>query len=74
MNGDATRDAAETDRAKGVLLGLAAGDRNGGPIEMATRMAGSLANEQRFDPTNQGLMRRVGITRPSGRRTQSSTG
>ena len=30
------------DRVEGVLLGLAAGDRNGGPIQMAVRLAESL--------------------------------
>ncbi len=30
------------DRAEGILLGLAAGDRNGGPIRMAVRLAESL--------------------------------
>lgn len=38
------------DRIRGVLLGLAAGDRNGGPIRMAVRLAESLADRQRFDP------------------------
>lgn len=37
-------------RARGVLLGLAAGDRNGGPIRMAIRVAESLAERRRFDP------------------------
>jgi len=30
------------DRVEGILLGLAAGDRNGGPIRMAVRLAESL--------------------------------
>jgi ADP-ribosylglycohydrolase len=38
------------DRIRGVLLGLAAGDRNGGPIRMAARLAESLADRRRFDP------------------------
>lgn len=38
------------DRAMGALIGLAAGDRNGGPIEMAVRLAECLAEEGRFDP------------------------
>jgi hypothetical protein len=32
----------KTERCKGVLLGLASGDRNGGPIRMALRLAESL--------------------------------
>ena len=40
----------QRDRALGVLLGLAAGDRNGGPIEMAVRLAESLAERRAFDP------------------------
>ncbi|KAH3763396.1 ADP-ribosylglycohydrolase family protein [Pelomyxa schiedti] len=39
----------EEDRAKGVLLGLAAGDKNGGPVRMAVRVAESLAACGRFD-------------------------
>jgi ADP-ribosyl-[dinitrogen reductase] hydrolase len=38
------------DRCQGVLLGLAAGDRNGGPIRMAVRLAESLLELGRFDP------------------------
>jgi ADP-ribosylglycohydrolase len=38
------------DRVVGVLLGLAAGDRNGGPINMAVRLAESLLAQKRFDP------------------------
>jgi ADP-ribosylglycohydrolase len=37
--------------AKGVLLGLAVGDRNGGPIRMALQLADSLVTLGRFDPT-----------------------
>jgi ADP-ribosylglycohydrolase len=37
------------DRAQGVLIGLAAGDRNGGPIRMAILLAESLANKREFD-------------------------
>jgi ADP-ribosylglycohydrolase len=37
------------DRCRGVLLGLAAGDRIGGPIRMALRLAESLAETGRFD-------------------------
>jgi ADP-ribosyl-[dinitrogen reductase] hydrolase len=38
------------DRIRGVLLGLAAGDRNGGPIRMALRLAESLTERRCFDP------------------------
>jgi len=38
------------DRVVGLLLGLAAGDRNGGPIQMAVRLAESLIVKRRFDP------------------------
>jgi len=44
-----TRDAALADRCRGVLLGLAAGDRNGGPTELAVRLAESLADRRAFD-------------------------
>ena len=37
------------DRLGGVLLGLAAGDRNGGPTELAVRLAESLADRRAFD-------------------------
>jgi ADP-ribosylglycohydrolase len=37
------------DRCRGVLLGLAAGDRIGGPIRMAMRLADSLVEKGRFD-------------------------
>lgn len=33
----------------GVLVRLAAGDRNGGPIRMAVRLAESLASLKRFE-------------------------
>jgi ADP-ribosylglycohydrolase len=36
-------------RVQGILIGLAAGDRNGGPIRMAVRLAESLADQRRFD-------------------------
>ncbi len=39
----------QADRVAGVLLGLAAGDRNGGPIELALRLAESLADLGAFD-------------------------
>ena len=42
------------DRAAGVLLGLAAGDRNGGPINMAVRLAESLIAKRRCDPEDIG--------------------
>lgn len=37
------------DRVAGVLTGLAAGDRNGGPIQMAVRLAESLLEQRAFD-------------------------
>jgi hypothetical protein len=40
------------DRCRGVLLGLVAGDRNGGPIRMAVRLAESLLELARFNPTD----------------------
>jgi len=42
------------DRAIGVLLGLAAGDRIGGPLRMAFRVAGSLRDRRRFDAADIG--------------------
>ncbi len=39
----------EQHRCEGLLLGLAAGDRNGGPIRMAVRLAESLLELGRFD-------------------------
>ena len=39
----------QNDRAKGILLGLATGDRNGGPIRMAVRLAESLVDVGKFD-------------------------
>ena len=40
------------DRCQGVLIGLAAGDRNGGPIRMAVRLAESLLERNGFDPAD----------------------
>src|SRR5262249_19826393 len=40
------------DRCRGVLIGLAAGDRIGGPIRMAVRLAESLLELGRFDPAD----------------------
>jgi ADP-ribosylglycohydrolase len=37
------------DRVEGILLGLAAGDRNGGPIRMAVRLAESLIDRSTFN-------------------------
>src|SRR5262249_13897637 len=42
--------AAGPDRCRGLRLGLAAGDRNGGPIRMAARLAESLLELGRFNP------------------------
>ncbi|MGB5754229.1 MAG: ADP-ribosylglycohydrolase family protein, partial [Thermoanaerobaculia bacterium] len=44
------QDSDSRDRAVGALVGLAAGDKNHGPSEMAWRLASSLAEHQRFDP------------------------
>jgi hypothetical protein len=44
-----TRDPTLADRCRGVQLGLAAGDRNGGPTELAVRLAESLAERRAFD-------------------------
>ncbi len=38
------------DRIRGVLIGLATGDRNGGPIRMAIRLAESLSDRRRYEP------------------------
>jgi ADP-ribosyl-[dinitrogen reductase] hydrolase len=40
------------DHCRGVLLGLAAGDKNGGPIRMAVHLAESLRDCRRFDPAD----------------------
>jgi hypothetical protein len=40
------------DRCRGMLRGLAAGDRNGRPIQMAVHLAESLADRGTFDPAN----------------------
>src|SRR5881275_1273176 len=45
-------DTTAADRCRGVLPGLAAGDRNGGPIRMAVRLAESLLELGQFDPTD----------------------
>ncbi len=37
------------DRVKGIFIGLAAGDKNGGPIRMALRLAQSLHGRNAFD-------------------------
>src|SRR5580698_6966680 len=39
----------DQDRARGVLIGLAAGDRIGGPIRMALRLAESVIEQCRFN-------------------------
>ncbi len=46
---DETTNTTAQDRVEGILLGLAAGDRNGGPIRMALLLAESLAALKRFD-------------------------
>jgi ADP-ribosyl-[dinitrogen reductase] hydrolase len=45
----ATSSNSSADRCRGVLVGLAAGDRNGGPIRMAVRLAESLLACGGFD-------------------------
>src|SRR5262245_34588534 len=40
------------DRCLGVLIGLASGDRNGGPIQMALRLSRSLYERSAFDPAD----------------------
>lgn len=49
MQARSARDLNE-DRLRGALLGLAAGDRNGGPVRMAIRLGESLVERGRFDP------------------------
>jgi len=44
--------AALEDHAHGVRLGLAAGDRNGGPVRLALRLARSLLAREAFDPAD----------------------
>ena len=41
---------SRSDRARGLLPGLAAGDLNGGPVRMAVRLAESLVARRQFDP------------------------
>jgi len=43
---------AAADRCRGVLVGLAAGDRIGGPIRLAVRLAESLLDCGGFDPAD----------------------
>lgn len=40
---------SQADRCRGALIGLAAGDRNGGPTRMALALAASLVAQQAFD-------------------------
>lgn len=44
-----SKPSSKTDKVKGLLLGLAAGDQNGGPIRMALRLAESLVDRHAFD-------------------------
>ena len=41
---------AESARCVGLLLGLCAGDRNGGPQRMALRVAEAFAETPTFEP------------------------
>jgi hypothetical protein len=43
---------SKMDRAAGVLIGLAVGDKNLGPIHMATLVAESLQKNQKFEPSD----------------------
>jgi ADP-ribosyl-[dinitrogen reductase] hydrolase len=45
-------ETSPADRCRGVLIGLAAGDRNGGPIRMAVRSAESLLDCGGFNPAD----------------------
>lgn len=40
------------DRIRGILFGLAAGDKNGGPIQMALCLSESLVQQGKFDPAD----------------------
>src|SRR5438445_3884347 len=42
----------QADRCRGALIGLAAGDRNGGPTRMSLQLAASLLGQQAFDPAD----------------------
>lgn len=46
--------ASRGDRCAGILWGLCAGDRNGGPVEMATALADSLVACCRYDSDDTG--------------------
>ena len=50
--GNPMGDTGTQDRCRGVLLGLAAGDRIGGPVRMATHLAESLIDHNGFDPSD----------------------
>ena len=50
MSSAITESRSSRDRVKGILIGLAAGDRNGGPIRMAVQLAENLAALVCFDP------------------------
>lgn len=49
MVGSSRWDGAARDRAAGILMGLVAGDRNGGPARLAKRLSESLALRRSFD-------------------------
>jgi len=48
----AMSNTSSANRCRGVMIGLAAGDRNGGPIRMAVRLAESLHDCGGFDPAD----------------------
>ncbi|MCK5826408.1 MAG: hypothetical protein KAG93_05195, partial [Desulfuromusa sp.] len=59
------------DRTMGVLLGLAAGDKIGGPIRMALRVAESLRDQDGFNIPTSGYVISIGGVRvPEGQNHQ----
>ena len=50
--GGTGRDELRGDRTKGMLVGIAAGDRNGGPVQMCCCLAESLAMCKRYRPAH----------------------
>lgn len=51
ITSDPTSKIAQADNARGLLVGLAAGDRNGGPVQMALALAETLATRGQYDPS-----------------------
>lgn len=52
MQTDDTAVDGKRDRCAGVLVGLAAGDRNGGPVRLAIRLLESLLEKKGFDKSD----------------------